>query len=248
MITKADWQAVHDEIMAEERRKLGEPPTFDEVLAYTRGELSEQEAERVRALLVWYPELARTIAEPFPEDEADGRQLVSDDELTERWAALEKRIDGGRTNVRRFPRIWIGVAAALAVVFTSVIWQSGLHSRRLPQASALIDDSAEDYRTLRPGGFRGGGNEFTMLEAEDDDYRLAIPIIGSSERNDFRLEIVDSSDQQLWSSEILRRPPTDTFALVVPRAFLKPGQYEIVLHGVEGAARERLAFYPVRVP
>jgi hypothetical protein len=118
----------------------------------------------------------------------------------------------------------------------------------MPQASALTGEIAEDFRILRPGGFRGGGNDSTVVSTEGDDYRLAISIIGSAERNDFRLEIVDASEKQLWRSDILRRPPSDTFALVVPRAFLKPGRYEVVLHGVEGANHERLAVYPVRIP
>lgn len=57
MITKHDWDAALDEWMFAERERLGGPPTPEEVVAYTRGELSGSDAARVRALLVYYPEL-----------------------------------------------------------------------------------------------------------------------------------------------------------------------------------------------
>ncbi|HYC93137.1 MAG TPA: hypothetical protein VEO54_28285 [Thermoanaerobaculia bacterium] len=67
MSTKSDWQHVNQQLMADQRARLGDPPTSDELLAYMRGELSEAEEERIRDLLVCYPELARSLAEPFPE-------------------------------------------------------------------------------------------------------------------------------------------------------------------------------------
>lgn len=67
MSTKSDWQHVSQQLMADQRERLGDPPTSDELLAYMRGELSEAEEERIRDLLVCYPELARSLAEPFPE-------------------------------------------------------------------------------------------------------------------------------------------------------------------------------------
>lgn len=68
MITRADWQAVNRELMAEQRARLGEPPTADELLAYMRGELSESDEESMRERLAAWPELARSLAEPFPEE------------------------------------------------------------------------------------------------------------------------------------------------------------------------------------
>ncbi len=68
MNTKADWQTVNRELMAEQRERLGQPPTAEELLAYMRGELSEQDEENMRERLVAWPELARSVAEPFPEE------------------------------------------------------------------------------------------------------------------------------------------------------------------------------------
>ncbi|HYO75589.1 MAG TPA: hypothetical protein VE010_03935, partial [Thermoanaerobaculia bacterium] len=68
MTTKAEWQAINRELTAEQRRTL-EPPTAEELHAYFHGELEESEMERVRDLLVAYPDLARMYTEPFPTDE-----------------------------------------------------------------------------------------------------------------------------------------------------------------------------------
>ena len=59
MITKSDLKAVFDQMTAEERQRLPEPPTVEEMLAYRRGELSADEESRVRELLICYPELLR---------------------------------------------------------------------------------------------------------------------------------------------------------------------------------------------
>jgi hypothetical protein len=68
MITREDWLTVNRELMAEQRERLGEPPTAEELLAYMKGELSEVEQEAMRERLVAWPELARSLAEPFPEE------------------------------------------------------------------------------------------------------------------------------------------------------------------------------------
>ena len=67
MSTKADWQSVNQELMAEQRQRLGEPPTAEELLAYMNGELSANEEEVMRDRLVAWPEIARSLAEPFPD-------------------------------------------------------------------------------------------------------------------------------------------------------------------------------------
>lgn len=57
MITKNDWDAALDAWVAEERERLGGPPSPEEIAAYLHGELPTAEEARVRALLVYYPEL-----------------------------------------------------------------------------------------------------------------------------------------------------------------------------------------------
>jgi hypothetical protein len=57
MITKTDWDAALDAWVDSECERLGGPPTQEQLAAYLRGELPPDEAARMRALLVYYPEL-----------------------------------------------------------------------------------------------------------------------------------------------------------------------------------------------
>jgi hypothetical protein len=66
--TRSEWLAVAEEFMAEEFERLGGPPTPEEVVAYAKGTLSEEEANRVRALLVYEPALTDVLAEPAPQE------------------------------------------------------------------------------------------------------------------------------------------------------------------------------------
>ena len=65
MITN-EWDEALDAWIEDERERLGGPPTPEEVVAYTRGELSDADAERVRALLVYYPELTSLLIPDEP--------------------------------------------------------------------------------------------------------------------------------------------------------------------------------------
>lgn len=64
--TRSEWLAVAEEFMAEEFERLGGPPTPEEVVAYAKGTLSEEEANRVRALLVYEPTLTDVLVGPEP--------------------------------------------------------------------------------------------------------------------------------------------------------------------------------------
>ena len=64
MITRNDWDDALDAWVEEERERLGGPPSPREIAGYLRGELSTAERARVRALLVYYPELTPLLDEP----------------------------------------------------------------------------------------------------------------------------------------------------------------------------------------
>jgi hypothetical protein len=122
MITKADWQSVNQELMADQRERLGEPPTADELLAYMRGELPPEDEERVRELLVCYPELARSLAEPFPAQPGFFE-----------------------THAVSFYRVAAAVAAAVAILFGVMLWrsqQTGIDPRVSWKAVTLMPDGS----------------------------------------------------------------------------------------------------------
>ncbi|MFP5246849.1 MAG: hypothetical protein ACLGH0_09150, partial [Thermoanaerobaculia bacterium] len=120
MNTKSDWRAVHQQMMADDRRKLGEPPTVEELRAYQRGELSKGEEERIQELLVCYPELVRMLTEPFPTEGAEpgDPDYLSDEEYAKHWAVLQKKMqpNGGRVvSFRHY--LPTALAASIAIVF-----------------------------------------------------------------------------------------------------------------------------------
>ena len=66
MITKTDWDDALDAWVDGECERLGGPPPQEQIVAYLRGELPPEEAARVRALLVYYPELTPLLTQQPP--------------------------------------------------------------------------------------------------------------------------------------------------------------------------------------
>ena len=238
MIAKSDWQAVHQQLTAEDQRRLGEPPTAEEMLAYSRGELSGEKEERVRALLVAYPELAQALTEPFP---VDGE--LPDAELERQWASMQQRIHGGR--VIRFPYAWTAIAAALAIVFAGLYWQAESKARRLTHELSL-PRAVGEATLLLPEGQRGSSNEPRSVTAQGELLALQVPLIGESDYETFRLEI-RANDRALWTSNALRIGDDNAFVITVPREFLAPGKYQVIVYGVDGSREERLESYAMRI-
>jgi len=223
-----------------------EPPTAEEMLAYTRGELSAEEEARLQERLVQHPELVRTLTVPFPMEGAEpgDPDYMPDEEFAAHWTRPPVAA-GRRWASRRHagaPRFWqwsTAAAAAIAVTFGALLWQE-----RRSEPIVLSEP-----QVLFPDGRRGPGpREAAPLTAEGDVVALVTPLIGQREFDRYRLELVDESQRAVWSSDTLRRREDDTFVILVPRRFLKPGSYQIVVYGTAGASEEKLASYSLRVP
>lgn len=236
MITKSELQAIHGQKLAERRRRLGPPPSNEELFAFMRGELSADDEARVRELLIAYPELARAMAEPFPED-GD----LSEAELDAHWKSLQKRIHGDpvQSRVRFWRRTSAALAAAMILAFGGIVWQ---------RQASVAPGVASKY-LLFPEGQRGPGDAATLVMADDAPYVLVTSLINPPRFEKYRLEIAttDPTPRTLWTSPPLRRPDNDTFEIVVPGAFLAPGRYQVVVWGVSGQRQERWTAYPLRV-
>lgn len=248
MITKSDWQAVYDEMMAEDRSKLGPPPAAEEMLAYSRGELSTEEAGRVRALLVCYPDLARALTEPFPADDAKPGDpgFLSQDELTQRFASLQKSIHGSETRpaarpegrVLPFRTAWLAMAAAVALVFAGLyVWTE----------SKSAQTRAIQVEYLEPAdGQRGVGGEGRVLSPNGD----VVFVLSMSDPRPFdTYRVVMTAVANDGRVQTVERVPLkgDALSVLVPGAFLKPGKYQIVAYGVDDGNKELLGNYVVRV-
>lgn len=239
MITKADWQTVNHDLMAEQRRVLGGPPTGEQLLAYTRGELSADAEERMRDLLVCYPDIARTVAVPFPREAAQpaDADYLSDAELAKEWPIVQRRLGYARTRggVLQFPHALTALAAAIALVFAGLYWQAQSKVSGGNEPRVIVDE-----QLLQPDGRGNGGEPVTLMRSKG-----AVMLIVPATPEATRLALVEKTargERALWSGDAVRRAD-DTFAIAVPRGFLEPGDYRLVVY----AGTERLSSYSVRV-
>ena len=121
MIRKEEWDAAYRRLIVDGRRDAGPPPSFEEVEALSRGELSEQDAERVRAALACYPDLLRVFSEPFPQDAAE---VLSGEQLADDLAKIRERVRRSTVQPlpasrrRTSPRGW-AIAAGLAIAIAA---------------------------------------------------------------------------------------------------------------------------------
>ncbi len=227
--------------------EVAPPPAAEEVLAYFEGRLSGEDESRVQELLVARPEMVRAALAPFPTDDAQpgDPDFLPPEELDRRWESLRQRVHGSSgARVLRFVSAFAAIAASIAVVLGVMLWQS--------QSSARLPRVILNEQVLLPDGQRGLSPELPVsLTAESDSYLLVVPVLHAADFNDYRLELVSSAStasRPLWRSTTLSRPPNDTLAIVVPRAFLPGGRYQVVLYGLSGGRDERLASYTVSVP
>jgi hypothetical protein len=256
MISKSEWNSVNGELR--ERRDGGDPPTFDEVLAYSRGELPPEEEERVRELLVSYPELARTMFASVPEDEAKPGEpgYVSDVELAHRRAVLQERLHSERPALpahshsgRKATRYWAPIALAATLVIVSGLYiQSAMEVRNL-SAQLNAPRVAADERLILPDARRGGVAEGILLDPDASSFTLVVPADDLMYR-DYRLEIIDYETQRaVWRSETLQRKEDNgTFSIFFRREFLRPGDYQVVVFGVAAGREEKLDTHTFSIP
>ncbi|HKO01331.1 MAG TPA: hypothetical protein VJ032_06550 [Thermoanaerobaculia bacterium] len=245
MIRKSDWDAVEEELMNEERRKLGDPSTAEEMLAYTRGELSPEQEERVREVLVCRPDLAEALTKPFPEDDAQPGDpgYLSEAELDKQWVRLQGKIGSNVVPIRTdyWRNASLALAAALVLALGGLLWLA--QARRVDEPRVLSGG-----QLLMPEGRRGGSTPGPVLSFDGESQLVSVSVIGQQEFPAYRLDIVNSSDRRLWASGVVKPRTDETFGIMLPRKFLKPGEYRIVLYGVDGERSERLNAYGFVVP
>ncbi|HEY6141043.1 MAG TPA: hypothetical protein VI670_25075 [Thermoanaerobaculia bacterium] len=226
----------NDDLRAAARAlRAGEPPTDDEIEAYLNGELSADEARRLRERLAQFPELARALNEPFPAaDDPD---------------VLEESRSGG--HVLFFWRTTAIAAVLTTVVLGVLLLQTQTKMRRMTKDLSRPHVDLENALLL-PDGQRGKPSDEApiALPKSGENYLLVPALIHQPEFRDYRVDIVDlntPAPHTIWSSSGLHRRSDDTFEIWIPRTFLNPGIYQLVVYGIDGTA-ERLAKYTVRVP
>ncbi len=245
MIPKAEWQSVSHDLMAERRTDAGDPPTADQILAYTRGELSGEDEERVRELLVCYPELARTLTEPVPDPRPGEPGYLSENELTQRWMALQQRIgmSSAPREQGRALQIWralAAVAAAVALVSSAMLWDA---RNRLAEPR-LITDMVDVQSPVS----RGPGSTAIISSASGKSVLLTLQLT-DTRFSAYRVEISDASatpPRSLWRSALVEIPESGILSIVVPHAFLPNGRYQIDVYGRAGDGEQHVEMYAVQ--
>ncbi|HYH09538.1 MAG TPA: hypothetical protein VEK11_20995 [Thermoanaerobaculia bacterium] len=154
MITKNDWLAAAEAYMADERERLGELPTPEEVVAYAHGELDENAANRVRAALVYEPALTDLLLEDVPDNVVP------------------------MTAPPRRSRQWIA-AAAMVVIAVTALFFAQLRNPDGPAQTLTLRPSeyrgASSYRqTLVAGASRYHLSAPVFADRTYSSYRIAL--------------------------------------------------------------------------
>jgi len=234
MIRKEDWDAVYRDHIAAGQERV-QPPTFEQVEKLSRDELDDDEAERVRRSLSFYPDLLRILAEPFPTDDV----ALSEHEL----AAARAKIRGAAR--RSAAPQWFAIAASVIVVIALGgfwIWRTSQHPR--PLVTQVVYSERE-----RGAHARGIPSTPPLSLSNDADYLLKPVFDPPHPYRDYRIELFDVSatpPRRIWVREHVTRETDGTYPIHLSTEDLQPGLYRLVLYGIGGPS-ENLAQYSLRI-
>jgi len=246
MISKQDWDAVYRRQLADGRKRLGPPPTFDEVEALSRGQLPDDEAERIRELLSYYPDLLRVLTEPFP-DADDG--VLTSDELKTDLARIRERVRTASPEPIVFPRNEPRRAFALAAGVIIVIALGGLFAWRLASHPRAVVAQVLYPERGRGISARGVPSETPARLSKDTDYLLQPVFDSPRQYREYRLELLDlgtTPPRRVWLRDNVAQTQDGTYPTRLSTRELDPGLYRLVLYGIDGTS-DYLTDYTIRV-
>lgn len=245
MNNKSEWQEANRRITAEQRKKLGDPPTAEELRAYSCGELNAEQEERIRDLLVAYPELARMYAEPFPDESEPG---VSEGAIDAGLEDVKRRLGIAPIRPRARMRHYIPttIAAALALVFFGLYVQAENRARDNNRACD-IPRVLGAPQELDPDGNRGPAAP-TVLHKDGSAYLLKPRLLINQVRYPHYSIELHNPKGTVWTSLSAQPAEDDSFQIVIPHAFLPPGPYQLRIFGVDGEVRQNAGAYDLVVP
>jgi hypothetical protein len=246
MISRDDWEAAYRHLIAVDRRRLGPPPTFEEVEALSRGELPEEEAERVRERLSCYPDLLRVLTEPFP---ANAEGVLTDDEIAADLAKIRERARHTpaspappvpfpeRRPAYRSLAIAAGIVIAVAIGIVSV-------RRTMSEPRSMMT------QVLYPEAQRRGLPSQTAVPlSKKVDYMLQAVFSSRRQYGQYRMELLDVASvppRRIWLRDDVTQRPDGTYVVRLSTDELEPGLYRLVLYGVDDTV-EPLAEYTIRL-
>lgn len=246
MIRKEDWDAVYRRQLADGQRRLGPPPTFDEVEALSSGRLPEEEAERIRELLSYYPDMLRILTEPFPAAD-DG--ILTDQELrTDIAKILEHVRDNAPPLVfpqNQMSRRWFAIAAGVVITIalgSIAVWRVASHPH------AALTQVLYPERT-RGFSARGPSSATPTHLSKNADYLLEPVFDSPRDYSEYRIELLDlatTPPRRVWLRNNVAQKRDSTYPIRLSTNNLDPGLYRLVLYGVDGTV-DYLADYTIRI-
>jgi hypothetical protein len=242
MIRESEWPQAYRDGLETAQKRVGPPPTDEDLDRLERGDLPEEEADRVRERLSYYPDLARAIALPIPEEDAALTPAQLDADIAAMRRKLREAPDAPAVFVpRRSSSHALSIAAAILVCVAIAgigIW---IARRGEPRGAAS--------RILYADGHRGGGVQTPIQLSTATDYLLQPVFRPEQPYPEYRLDLlrVLPSPNVVWSRQGVQRHADGTYPVQLSTAQLTPGLYELVLYGIDGAGADRLAVYTLRV-
>jgi len=244
----------------DERRRLGPPPSLDELATYAAGELAEEDAERIRDDLTLRPagrEAVLGLAALSRHEPPSEEHRVSDEEIEEAWQRMEADLGSIRAAgapaagapawlvslkaLFRSPLLVPAMAASCALgIAGAALWYQ---DRETPRLNVEIFDLVAEDEVVRsgdlvpPNAFHPGAGAFVWN----------LNLTDLTPYSAYLVEIRDAGDAVVWSGRAGGRTSAGNLNVEVPRGFLAAGSYHVRLFGLRDGERELLEAYRVRV-
>lgn len=267
-----DLAAAVRAVDAEARRRLDVRASAEELLAYHERSLPSAAVEGVRDHLALCGDCAQAALdlaalaapEAFPAETGASAAAVAAEWETirgvlEEEGRLTKPAAGAQSTVRfrrsrRFasPRFAYAMAAA-AVLFcaTTVMLTLGLVAARRTLSELGQPRVNVQLVDLQPEGSPLQRDESSLAPATtgDEPVVFILQVLEPGSYPGYRveiLELLDSGDNTVWTSDALVPSPQKEFTFELPRRWLPGERYRILLSGIDGTKEKILATYNLR--
>jgi hypothetical protein len=173
MVNRGEWEAAYRDVLERGRERAGDPPTPEELVAWSRGKLPENEAERIRELLAYYPDLAQALAEGDAAAD-DEPPILTREHLATDWELLQERMSptvrphvaaAASSTMSSDRRIWLIAALIPTFLFAGLWVQSRLTIRTLQQQ--LVQPRTNLERVVLLENMTRGGSAATPVKLQD---------------------------------------------------------------------------------
>lgn len=226
MVHENDWERARLDLTTRGRERAGDPPTPEEIVAYSRGELSPAEEERVREALSYYPDLAKMLSET---DNDEYEPMLSDTELAADWRKVRQRLPRTSEPVVPLSRSWqwataasLALAAVLGVLYLNLLLENQ-QPREHVERVVLLEHT--------PRG-TDAPPQALELQPSTEYVVLTLTLLDEAPAGPFSVEMRDTSTTPppvVWKSTVIRGRD-GTFSVGVPRSFLTAREYQLDLY------------------